>query len=248
MKEIIKRHLIITYLFIMTVLSVLGVIIQNMCIGAQAYSIMLPQLAPGITAIALWMFLKDEVAINHTKKQLLWQDINKKYLFISILMPFAIMLVTAIVLTLLGVQYCVWIDCIVLLIENVVCMLIGCVAEEIGWRGFLLPHMQTKYTPMTSAILVGTIWGVWHLNFQTGLSGFCIYVLNCILVSIVMTWIFNKTDGNIVCMVLWHFMGNFGFHLFLWNRDFTNTFLMINVLYVILISMSRLLYKNENVK
>src|SRR6056297_3291900 len=35
--------------------------------------------------------------------------------------------------------------------------------EEIGWRGFALPLLQRKMAPFWAAILVGIVWGFWHL-------------------------------------------------------------------------------------
>src|SRR5262245_59507565 len=34
--------------------------------------------------------------------------------------------------------------------------------EEVGWRGFLLPHFLQRFSPILSAILVGIIWAFWH--------------------------------------------------------------------------------------
>ncbi len=35
--------------------------------------------------------------------------------------------------------------------------------EEMGWRGYVLPRLQTVHGPLTSALIVGVIWGFWHL-------------------------------------------------------------------------------------
>jgi uncharacterized protein len=39
----------------------------------------------------------------------------------------------------------------------------GPFTKEPGWRGFLLPRFQAKYSPLTSSLIVGVIWWVWHL-------------------------------------------------------------------------------------
>lgn len=35
--------------------------------------------------------------------------------------------------------------------------------EEFGWRGFLAPLLQQRFSPLPASVLVGLIWGLWHL-------------------------------------------------------------------------------------
>jgi len=35
--------------------------------------------------------------------------------------------------------------------------------EEIGWTGFALPKMCRSFNPLTASILLGVLWGIWHL-------------------------------------------------------------------------------------
>ncbi|MFI8093918.1 CPBP family intramembrane glutamic endopeptidase [Streptomyces sp. NPDC086080] len=36
-------------------------------------------------------------------------------------------------------------------------------AEEPGWREFARPRMQRRYGPVGSTLVVGVLWGAWHL-------------------------------------------------------------------------------------
>jgi membrane protease YdiL (CAAX protease family) len=40
--------------------------------------------------------------------------------------------------------------------------------EEIRWRGFAQPRMQRLYGPAVGSLILGTLWGVWHLPFFFG--------------------------------------------------------------------------------
>lgn len=140
-----------------------------------------------------------------------WQDIgsngsNKRYYF------------TKDGMTYYKIDYVYWKGDMLFYILNIVAMLIGSAAEEIGWRGFLLPNLQKKYTPFISSIIVGILWGIWHLNFTGGIGGFVLYTVTIIEMSILMTWVYNKSKGSIFLMSVWHLIINLTSHIFLWDR------------------------------
>ncbi|MEV4250824.1 CPBP family intramembrane glutamic endopeptidase [Streptosporangium canum] len=45
----------------------------------------------------------------------------------------------------------------------VVAQLIGACAEEIGWRCLLQPLLRRRFGPLTVSIVVGLLWGLWHV-------------------------------------------------------------------------------------
>jgi len=84
------------------------------------------------------------------------------------------------------------------------------IGEELGWRGFLLPYLLQRYSPVTSSLIVGVIWAVWHLpNFlmpsypHYGLP-FSAFALMTIAFSLLFTWFHLKTDGSLVVAVIFH--------------------------------------------
>ena len=99
----------------------------------------------------------------------------------------------------------------------------GPVGEEFGWRGYILPKLQTKYGPLIASLLLGTVWGIWHLpTFFAPLGvlsamvnalglGFIIpYTLGTIANSIFMTWLYNKTKASaLIAGIVWHAAINF---------------------------------------
>jgi membrane protease YdiL (CAAX protease family) len=92
----------------------------------------------------------------------------------------------------------------------------GPLAEEIGWRGFALPRMQSSYGALKASLLLGILWGLWHLPHfltpaqrggpGTDLSIFYInlpiFIVLCISVTIIMTWVFNHTQGSSLFMAI----------------------------------------------
>lgn len=90
----------------------------------------------------------------------------------------------------------------------------GPLGEELGWRGFALPRLLRQFSPFTASLILGAIWGVWHLPsfflsgmVQSGLS-LPIFLLSTPCLSILITWIFKHTGGSVLITVLFHYMVN----------------------------------------
>src|SRR6185503_9375238 len=39
----------------------------------------------------------------------------------------------------------------------------GPFGEELGWRGWALPHLESRWTPVAATLIVGVFWAGWHL-------------------------------------------------------------------------------------
>jgi uncharacterized protein len=84
------------------------------------------------------------------------------------------------------------------------------VGEELGWRGFALPHMQSRLSALTASLVIGIVWGCWHLPlWVTGsashpISLFGPFVVSVIAVSVLCTWLYNNTGGSLFIVVLFH--------------------------------------------
>jgi len=91
----------------------------------------------------------------------------------------------------------------------------GGLMEEIGWRGFALPRLQMKFTPLKSSIILGVIWSLWHIPVKLVfspwpyfLSFYFIFTLVCILYCIVITYFYNRLGGSILIGVAFHGLMN----------------------------------------
>ncbi|MFF6995800.1 CPBP family intramembrane glutamic endopeptidase [Streptomyces sp. NPDC008313] len=86
-------------------------------------------------------------------------------------------------------------------------------AEEPGWREFAMPRMQNRYGALTATLIVGPLWGAWHLPlFLTEWGGGpdvswiepTEFMATTIAFSVVMTWVFNKSGESMPLVMLLH--------------------------------------------
>lgn len=84
--------------------------------------------------------------------------------------------------------------------------------EEIGWRGFLLPVLQKKYSPVKASLIIGFVWGMWHLPIYLAIDPygtktidfFLFMFIGCFALSIIATWLYNSTKGSVFICILFH--------------------------------------------
>ena len=90
----------------------------------------------------------------------------------------------------------------------------GALGEELGWRGFLLPLLQRRASPVTSALIMSVLWSLWHSPsfFFPGLPQVFISPLAFLAMvaafGVFLSLIFNKTRGHVFGTILAHFALN----------------------------------------
>lgn len=95
------------------------------------------------------------------------------------------------------------------------------ICEEIGWFGFAIPKLRLRYNILRTGLLVGVIWGAWHImandiwairTYSGGLDQMVYAVLSGISFMIgqlppfriLMVWVYEKT-GSLLLMMVMHF-------------------------------------------
>jgi len=94
----------------------------------------------------------------------------------------------------------------------------GPVGEVFGWRGFAQPRLQASHGPLAASLVIGVLWGIWHLpdlmeptsvlgslKSQIGLGFVVLYTFSNIASSVYITWLYNKTKKSaLIAAVGWH--------------------------------------------
>ena len=82
--------------------------------------------------------------------------------------------------------------------------------EEIGWRGYALPRLAERFGLAPASIILGILWASWHLPLffvpESDLSGqsFPLYLLQVTALSIAMAWLYWRTGGSLLLVMLLH--------------------------------------------
>jgi len=83
--------------------------------------------------------------------------------------------------------------------------------EEPGWRGYLLPRLQRKFSPLVASLIVWLPWALWHAPLDYDgpvgrhLMGYLqTRVVSLILCSIILTWLYNRSGGNVLTVAIFH--------------------------------------------
>ncbi len=144
------------------------------------------------------------------KKALIWR-VNLLYYLIAIFLPIVIKLG---VLKSLGATfetYSLGVNDFapLMLAIGTYLFLGGGFGEEFGWRGYLLPVLNERYTPLVTSVIIGVVWTAWHVpafllngeNEEMPLEAFTVFVL---ATSVFLTWLFYRTNQSVLLVALFH--------------------------------------------
>ncbi len=92
--------------------------------------------------------------------------------------------------------------------------------EEFGWRGYAQPLLQKKMSVLSSSVIIGLIWGVWHLPLILAYDqSIFVSVISTICHSIIIGWILNSTRGSMLMVLLFHASLNVGLNILAPGHD-----------------------------
>jgi uncharacterized protein len=81
--------------------------------------------------------------------------------------------------------------------------------EELGWRGYALPKLLERHSPFLAGLIIGVLWGALHVALtlpgmiMDGVPGVPV-VLEVLGLSVLGTWLYIRTNGNLFLTSLFH--------------------------------------------
>jgi membrane protease YdiL (CAAX protease family) len=100
----------------------------------------------------------------------------------------------------------------------VINLLTGPTGEEPGWRGFALPRLLERYSPIKAGLVLGLMWSFWHLGLWLVASGYSgttllVYILEftvtIVALNLLMVWIYQHVPDSLAPMMVAHYTFNF---------------------------------------
>jgi membrane protease YdiL (CAAX protease family) len=95
----------------------------------------------------------------------------------------------------------------------------GPLGEELGWRGYALPRLETHVSPLVSSLALGIIWAVWHVPMfwfapiglpQRSLIAVAAWAANVLSFSILLSYVARRTSYSVPIAILLHATLNAG--------------------------------------
>jgi membrane protease YdiL (CAAX protease family) len=85
----------------------------------------------------------------------------------------------------------------------------GGLGEEIGWRGFMLPRLTDRVSPLVASGVVAAAWFAWHLPAYLFLGKadsdpIFPFAISIAAFSIVLTWAHFRSNGSLFLPILIH--------------------------------------------
>ena len=93
------------------------------------------------------------------------------------------------------------------------------IEEEYGFRGYMLPRLQSRYSALVAGLITGVAWAIWH--YPPSLIGtgspldtpFLLFGIWVVALTVLMTSVFNASRGSVGLMMLFHLAANASFVL-----------------------------------
>jgi len=230
-KTFIKSYPVLTYFILTFAVSWGGVLILGAPYGMPAASnqsakawpiVFVPFFLGPILASLLLTGLVDGMAgFRELLSRLFKWRVSFRWYAVALLT--APLLVTAVLLTLSLTsqaflpQILTTADKAGLLLTGVLVGLIeGGLMEELGWTGFAVPRLRSRYSVITTGVIVGFLWGLWHVlptfwvsGTSSGALDLPLFLPTCLFYigilpayRILLVWVYDRTRSLLVAILM----------------------------------------------
>ncbi|MDW5562968.1 MAG: type II CAAX endopeptidase family protein [Methanomassiliicoccus sp.] len=219
--DFIKRHKIALFFAVTYAISWSAMTILALGLAGELSvpAFLIAQFGPAIAGVI--MVWASGGSLREFASRLVKWRVPVKWYFIVITLPIALTLGSSVWLIMFNfpVNYSLVLEKLPAYIPSLIfTTLIAGLGEEPGWRGFALPNLQERLSPVKATVILGVLWATWHFpllfidqEFMGLPLGGTIMLVAVVLLTLLMiaslaffyTWIYNHT-GSILLMMLLH--------------------------------------------
>lgn len=232
----IKKYPVLTYFILAFIISWSGILLIIGGPGAipgtseqverLSLFVMLAWFAgPSIAGVLLTGLVDGKAGLRELLSRLLRRRVDAHWYAVALLTAPLLFMATLLPLSLLSPEFFPGIlttsDKATLLLFGIAYGLIGGgFLEELGWTGFAVPRLRLRYGTLTTALIVGVLWGAYHFSVIFWMSGSTIGGIPLALFLTVrgidllvgqlpayrmlMVWVYDRTGGSLLVAMLMH--------------------------------------------
>jgi membrane protease YdiL (CAAX protease family) len=168
---------------------------------------------PSLLAIFLTWKKEGTAGLRHLGRRIVQVNIGWRWYLAAVLVVILATMVQLVIISLMGQAFDMTLF-VAQLGSLLPLLIIGPLSEEIGWRGYALGRLQTRWNALTSSLIVGLVWALWHLplfmmvgtsQHELGIP-FMPFLIELTASSILYTWLYNNTKQSLWSAILLHWL------------------------------------------
>lgn len=181
------------------------------------FLLIFPVVSPVLAAVIVTQVAHGKTGIRDLLRALIQWRVSLVWYIVAVFGPVVLLLLGQVITKLLGfsvIRAELQGDLFPIVISTFLMSLLSNPWEEVGWRGFALPQLQKRYTALIATLIVGILWGLWHLPlfFWAGNPmseyPFLPWFIGTVAGSFIYTWLYNSTKGSLLLITLFHIARN----------------------------------------
>ncbi|MBZ0304134.1 MAG: CPBP family intramembrane metalloprotease [Anaerolineae bacterium] len=196
MLEIVKRHPIVTFFGLTYIFLILGWVIFNAQISY----------GPLLAALIVVPIISGRQGLKDWADQIIRWRVGVRWYVAALLLPLIATGTGALLAVLVGASATpIQLSALPELIpEAIFVLLVVGLGEEPGFRGFVIPQLQKRFSAITATLILAALGIVWHIPLiVTGDSSWTIVPVIA-AGYFIFTWLFNNTNGSVLIAMLFH--------------------------------------------
>jgi membrane protease YdiL (CAAX protease family) len=178
---------------------------------------------PSVAGVLLTGLADGSAGFRELLSRLLkWQVGGRWYAVVLLIAPL-VLAASLIVLSLISPGFSPSIfatdDKVPLLLMGIISGVMVGICEELGWTGFALPRLRLRYSILTTGLIMGLLWGAWHIAshavlasgaysaplspaLYVGVRGLALLLGPLLAFRVLMVWVYDRTGSLLVAMLM----------------------------------------------